>query len=129
MADIENPINIEKGEEGAGKKPQEGEIPAGVMEKAREYGVQPSQWQQYGGQIQQEYDRIVEAVKAEYKLLDKLAQEKIIQGIESGDDSALDQLLASVQSNIKEQGQTLPGVMSNLKKVAAKTILEQHGLS
>jgi len=127
MPELESPINIEKGEEGPGKKPEEGEIPAGVLEKAREYGVQPSQWQQYGQQIQQEYDRIVKAVMSEYQLLDKVEQEKIIHALQSGDDSALDQVLATVQSSVKEQDRALPGVMNNLKKVAAKKILEQYG--
>lgn len=126
MADIENPIALEKSQDSLGNsKAQEGgEFPPGVMEKAREYGVQPSQWQQYGTQIQNEYDRIVKLIMKEYKMLDEVEQKEILLAIQSGDDSALDDVLLHVEARLSDQDRALPSVMNNLKKVAAKNILQ-----
>lgn len=126
MADIENPIALEKSQDSLGNsKAQEGgEFPPGVMEKAREYGVQPSQWQQYGTQIQGEYDRIVKLIMKEYKMLDEVEQNEILLAIQSGDDSALDDVLLHVEARLSDQDRALPSVMNNLKKVAAKNILQ-----
>ncbi len=125
MADIENPIGLEKGQDVQGTKPAEsGAIPAGVLEKAKEYGVQPGQWQQYGQHMQDEYNRIVSNIMTEYKLLDQVEQERIIRALESGDDHALDEVLLMVDAHLKGQDKELPHVLNNLKKVAAKKILE-----
>ncbi len=126
MADIENPIALEKSQDSVGQsKAQEtGEYPPGVMEKASEYGVQPSQWQQYGAQIQGEYDRIVKLIMKEYKMLDEIEQNEILLAIQSGDDSALDDVLLHVEAKLADQDRALPSVMNNLKKVAAKNILQ-----
>lgn len=125
MADLENPAAIEKGQDAMGsQKPAEsGAIPPGVMEKAREYGVQPGQWQQYGQHIQDEYTRIVNTIMSEYKLLDQVEQNRIIQAIESGDEHALDEVLLLVNAHLMGQDRELPHVLNNLKKVAAKKIL------
>lgn len=126
MADIENPIALEKSQDSLGnsKAQESGEFPPGVMEKAREYGVQPSQWQQYGTQIQGEYDRIVKLIMKEYKMLDEVEQNEILLAIQSGDDSALDDVLLHVEARLSDQDRALPSVMNNLKKVAAKNILQ-----
>ncbi len=126
MADIENPIALEKSQDAMGKSQAQegGEFPPGVMEKAREYGVQPSQWQQYGAQIQGEYDRIVKLIMKEYKMLDDVEQKEILLAIQSGDDSALDDVLLNVEARLSDQDRALPSVMNNLKKVAAKNILQ-----
>lgn len=126
MADIENPIALEKSQDSIGQsKAQEaGEFPPGVIEKAQEYGVQPSQWQQYGTQIQGEYDRIVKLIMKEYKMLDEVEQKEILLAIQSGDDSALDDVLLHVEARLTDQDRALPSVMNNLKKVAAKNILQ-----
>lgn len=125
MADIENPIGLEKGQDVQGTKPAEsGAFPAGVLDKAREYGVQPGQWQQYGQHIQDEYNRIMGNIMAEYKLLDQVEQERIIRALESGDEHALDDVLLLVDAHLKGQDKELPHVLNNLKKVAAKKILE-----
>lgn len=125
MADIENPISIEKGQDVQGQKPQEaGAFPPGVLDKAREYGVQPSQWQQYGQHIQAEYDKIMQNIVAEYKLLDEVEQSKILRALESGDEHALDDVLINVEAHLMNQDKELPHVLNNLKKVAAKKILD-----
>jgi hypothetical protein len=126
MADIENPIALEKSQDslGSSKAQEAGEFPPGVMEKAREYGVQPSQWQQYGAQIQGEYDRIVKLIMKEYRMLDEVEQKEILLAIQSGDDSALDDVLLHVEARLSDQDRALPSVMNNLKKVAAKNILQ-----
>ncbi|MBP7057374.1 hypothetical protein KBB08_02695 [Candidatus Gracilibacteria bacterium] len=126
MADIENPIALERSQDTIGQsKPQEaGAFPPGVVEKAKEYGVQPGQWQQYGQQIQQEYDRIMKLIMKEYKLLDQAEQMEIIKAIESGDDSALDDVMLHVDARLTDQDRALPHVLNNIKKVAAKNILE-----
>lgn len=125
MADLEKPAAIEKGQDvmGSQKPAESGAIPPGVMEKAREYGVQPGQWQQYGQHIQDEYTRIVNTIMSEYKLLDQVEQNRIIQAIESGDEHALDEVLLLVNAHLMGQDRELPHVLNNLKKVAAKKIL------
>ncbi|MBI4836292.1 MAG: hypothetical protein HY817_03450 [Candidatus Abawacabacteria bacterium] len=125
MADIENPIGLEKGHDVQGQKPSEaGAIPPGVMEKASEYGVQPSQWQQYGQHIQDEYNRIMNVIMHEYKLLDEVEQTRILKALESGDDHALDDVLLLVEAHLQGQNRELPHVLGNLKKVAAKKIID-----